>query len=193
VRLFVAVTPPQEAVEELRAATAAVRPARPDLRWTRPEQWHLTLVFLGEVDERARADLGVRLGRAAGRHPPLQLAVQGAGRFGDRVLWMRVTGDVTGLKRLAASVQAAARRARLPVEERPYRPHLTLARGREGVDLRPVVEALAGFGGSTWIATQLHLVRSDLGAGEGGTSRHEVIATWSLGRPPATPGTRASS
>jgi 2'-5' RNA ligase len=181
VRLFVAVTPSPEAVEELRAAAAPVRSAHPDLRWTRPEQWHLTLAFLGEVDDRARADLTARLERAAGRHPPLQLALQGAGRFGDRVLWTRITGEVAGLKRLAASVQAAARRARLPVEERPYRPHLTLARGREGVSLRPLVAELAEFTGGSWTATQLHLVRSHLGAGPAGSSRHEAVETWRLG------------
>jgi RNA 2',3'-cyclic 3'-phosphodiesterase len=186
VRLFVAVTPPAGAVDELGSAVTGVRAVHTGLRWTRPEQWHLTLAFLGEVDERAHADLTTRLTRAAARHAPLRLALHGAGRFGDRVLWTRVTGDVAELKRLAASVQAAARRARLPVEERPYRPHLTLARGREGVALRPAVDALAGFSGSTWSATQLHLVRSDLGAGPDRTSRHEVIASWPLGRPAAS-------
>jgi 2'-5' RNA ligase len=180
VRLFVAVTPPPEAVEELRRATAALRSARSELRWARPEQWHLTLAFLGEVDDRSRADLTVRLARAAHRHPPLRLSLQGAGRFGDRVLWTRVTGDVAPLRRLAASVQAAARRARLDVDERPYRPHLTLARGRPGTDLRGAVEAFAGVAGSSWTAPELHLVRSDLGAGPDRTSRHEVIASWPL-------------
>jgi RNA 2',3'-cyclic 3'-phosphodiesterase len=179
-RLFVAVTPPPEACEQLQSATAGMRSARPDLRWTRPDQWHLTLAFLGEVGDEARADLTGRLGRVAGRHPPLQLALHGAGRFGDRVLWTRVTGDVAELRRLAASVRAAARRAALAVEDRPYRPHLTLARGREGADLRPAVDALAGFAGRTWTAGELHLVRSHLGAGPDRTSRYTPVASWAL-------------
>jgi RNA 2',3'-cyclic 3'-phosphodiesterase len=181
-RLFVAVTPPSEALDELSSATAAMRSACPELRWTRPDQWHLTLAFLGEVDDDARTDLAARLGRTATRHPPMRLALQGAGRFGDRVLWTRVTGDVVALRELAASVRAAARRARVDVEDRPYRPHLTLARGREGSDLRPVVDALAGFAGRTWTAGELYLVRSHLGAGPGRTSRYEPLTSWTLTR-----------
>jgi 2'-5' RNA ligase len=179
-RLFVAVTPPQEALDELSSATAAMRSAHPELRWTRPDQWHLTLAFLGGVDDQARSDLSTRLGRAAIQHPAMKLALHGAGRFGDRVLWTRVAGDVVALRGLAASVRAVARRARVDVEDRPYRPHLTLARGREGADLRPVVDALAGFAGRTWTADQLHLVRSHLGAGPERTSRYEISASWTL-------------
>jgi 2'-5' RNA ligase len=179
-RLFVAVTPPPEAIDELRSATARLHSAGPKLRWTRPEQWHLTLAFLGEVADAARADLTVRLGRTAARHPPVRLALQGAGRFGDRVLWTRVVGDVAALRQLAASVGAAARRAGLVLDDRPYRPHLTLARGREGADLRPAVDALAGFAGSAWTAAELHLVRSRLAAGPDRTSRYELVESWAL-------------
>jgi 2'-5' RNA ligase len=181
VRLFVALTPPPDAVSELREAAAAVS-GLPALRWTRPDQWHLTLAFLGEVDDQALLDLAERLGRAAARHGPLTLALQGAGRFGNRVLWTRVNGDVEALRRLAASVRAAARRARLAVEDRPYRPHLTLARGREGADLRPAVDALDGFTGSPWTAAELNLVRSWLGSGPERTALHEVLMSWPLGR-----------
>lgn len=179
-RLFVAVTPPPQVLDELRSATAAMRSARSELRWTRPDQWHLTLAFLGEVGDEARAEISARLGRISARHPPMRLALHGAGRFGDRVLWTRVTGDVVALRGLAASVRAAARRARVDVEDRPYRPHLTLARGRDGADLRPVVDALAGFAGRTWIASELHLVRSHLGAGPERTSRYESLKSWTL-------------
>ncbi|TQM43050.1 2'-5' RNA ligase [Pseudonocardia cypriaca] len=179
-RLFVAVQPPPDALDELRSATAAMRSAHPDLRWTRPDQWHLTLGFLGDVGDETRADLAARLGRAAAKHPPMRLAMHGAGRFGDRVLWTRIAGDVAALGRLAASVQAAARRAGIDVEGRPYRPHLTLARGREGASLRPRVDELTGFVGSTWTAHDLHLVCSHLGAGPGRTSRYEALASWPL-------------
>jgi len=179
-RLFVAVTPPLRAVDELRSATAALRSTRAELRWASPDKWHLTLALLGEVGDPARADLSTRLGRTAARHPPMRLALHGAGRFGDRVLWTRVGGDVAALRGLAASVRAAARRAGVEVEERPFRPHLTLARARGGTDLRPVVDGLTGFTGRTWTATELHLVRSHLGAGPASTARHEPLLTWPL-------------
>jgi 2'-5' RNA ligase len=170
-----------------------VQTSHPGLRWTPAGQWHLTLAFLGEIDgdaldEGVLPDLTARLARAARRHPPQELALSGAGRFGDRVLWTRVRGD---LRALAASVSAAARRCRIAVEDRPYRAHLTLARARPGTDLRPAVDALRDFTGTTWTATTLHLVRSTLGAGPGGTAAHEVIATWPLGRP-AAPGDQRS-
>ena len=189
-RAFVALVPPAAVLDELAAAVAPARAARPDLRWTPPAQWHLTLAFLGEIDGDA-PDQGVlpnlteRLARAARRHPPLELALSGSGRFGDRVLWTRVD-PANGPRALAASVGAAVRRCGIPVDDRPYRPHLTLARGRPGADLRPAVEALWTFAGSRWTADVLHLVRSRLGAGPDGTAAHEVIATWQLGRP-ATP------
>jgi 2''-5'' RNA ligase len=183
VRLFVALAPPTDCVDELSAALDDVRGTVPDLRWTPPEQWHLTLAFLGEVDERVLPDLVARLARTASRHEPLDLWLAGAGRFGCRVLWLGVRGDTEGLRHLAASVRAAARRARLPVEDRPYRPHLTLARGRDpAADLRPVVARMNGFAGRPWTADALHLVRSHLGAGAGGTARHEPVTSWSLGR-----------
>jgi len=179
-RLFVALVPPAEALAELAAAIHEL-PAQPRLRWTRPEQWHLTLAFLAEVDDRTRGQLVARLGRVAQRHPPPELSLAGGGRFGAHVLWTRVEGDRAALRRLVDAVRAAVRRSGLPTEERPYRPHLTLARaGTPAPDLAPLVASLQGFAGSTWPATELHLVRSRLGAGPDGTARHEKVATWEL-------------
>jgi RNA 2',3'-cyclic 3'-phosphodiesterase len=180
VRLFVALVPPAEAVAELAAAVDPLR-ATPGLRWTRPEQWHVTLAFLAEVEDRTRASLTPRLERVARRHAPLTLALAGGGRFGKQVLWTRVDGDRLALRRLADAVRAAARRCGLPVDARPYRPHLTLARaGRPAPDLAPLAAALEGFAGRPWSAAHLHLVRSVLGAGPGGTARHEPVASWPL-------------
>lgn len=179
-RLFVALTPPGEVVDELLVSTTALRALAPELRWTRPEQWHLTLAFLGEVDDDVVGELTRRLGRAAARHPPLSLSLGGGGRFGQRVLWTRVQGDRRGLRRLVDSVRAAARRSGLLVEQRPYRPHLTLARADGAVDLQPLVERLASGAGRPWVATRLYLVASLLGAGPEGSSRYESTADWPL-------------
>ncbi|MPZ64314.1 MAG: RNA 2',3'-cyclic phosphodiesterase [Pseudonocardiaceae bacterium] len=179
-RLFVALTPPADVVEELQARVAALRDLEQDLRWSRPEQWHLTLAFLGEVSDETCGELAGQLGTAAGRHPPLTLSFGGGGRFGHRVLWTRVHGERDRLRRLANAVRAAARRSGLATEQRPYLPHLTLARAAGSADLRPLVDALAPYEGRSWTADELHLMHSRLGAGPGGTALHEPIRSWPL-------------
>ncbi len=184
-RLFVALIPPEEIVVDLERAVAPLRAQDRTLRWVRAEHWHLTLAFLGEVAEERLPDLTTRLARAAKRHPAPTLAFTGGGRFGNRVLWAGVTGDRDPLRRLAASVQAAVRRAGIPVEERDWRPHLTLARvpERDRADLRPLVERLRAYAGDAWTATELHLVRSRLRA----EPRYETLQSWPLGAAPPEP------
>jgi 2'-5' RNA ligase len=181
VRLFVAVTPPRVVLDELETEVARLRALDPGLRWVPREQWHLTLAFLGEVGGSQVEELSERLGRAAARHPQQALRFTAAGRFGDRVLYTRVDGDLLPLRRLADSAAAAARRTGVATEDRRYRPHLTLARASgPGHDLRPLAQALAGFRGEEWTADQVHLVRSMLGAGAGGRPVHEIVQSWPL-------------
>ena len=178
---------PDAAAGELDRAVAPLRPGRPDLRWTGRDAWHLTLAFLGEVDESVVARLTPRLTRAAARHPCLSLSLGGAGAFPApqraRVLWTGIQGDVPGLAALAASVGAGARRAGVPPanEGRSFRPHLTLARCRAPADVRTLVEALSGFAGTPWTATGIYLIRSRLT----GTPRYETLAACPLRKPPS--------
>lgn len=152
-RLFAAVLPPAGAVEELRDALAVV-PRGEGLRWTAEAGWHFTLAFMGEVPDRLLPDLHARLARAASRTAPFALRLHGVGHFGDHALWTGAAGGLDSLRLLAERADAAARRAGIPMEQhRRYTPHLTLARSRGGADLRPCLDALAGFegtpGGST--------------------------------------------
>jgi RNA 2',3'-cyclic 3'-phosphodiesterase len=182
-RLFVALAPPQQVLDELEATVAPLRPAWPGLRWTGQEAWHLTLAFLGEVSEDTAAALGPRLDRAAHRHQPLSLSFGPGGAFPSpgraRVLWAGIEGDREALKALARSVAAGARRAGAapPDEGRQFRPHLTLARCRQPADVRQLVASLAGYAGTPWTAADIHLIRSFLNEGP---PRYETAGTWSL-------------
>lgn len=177
-RLFVALDVPDPAVRHLERAVAEVRERHREPRWVPCERWHVTLAFLGEVAEPQPDALLERLERAARRHEGLSLSFAGAGRFGNRVLWAGMRGDTAPLGRLAASVAAAARKAGVPVDDRPHRPHVTLARGRTtSLDLRPVVANLAGYEGPLWRAESFSLVRSLLGP----QPEYEVLAGFRLG------------
>jgi 2'-5' RNA ligase len=182
-RLFVAVVPPDAALAELDDAIAPLRVAAPELRWTGMASWHLTLAFLGEVGEEVLPDLRTRLERAAHRHPPQRLAIEGGGAFPSarraQVLWAGIAADDKALAALAASVAAGARRAGAPPpgEQRRYRAHLTLARCRVPANVTELTLTLAGFSGTAWTAASVHLIRSHL---SGGPSRYEELASWPL-------------
>jgi len=185
VRLFVALRPPPEERAHLQERLASLGSGRGQLRWTPTDLWHLTLAFLGEVDERRYAELTPRLARAAGRAGELALSLEHAGTFPRRadrarVLWVGLAGDRPAVTRLAGAVSAAARRSGIPVEDRRFSPHLTLARARPsgGVDVTSIVRGLSAYAGPPWAATELELVRSHLGS----SVRHEILARWALGK-----------
>ena len=181
-RLFVAIALPADAAGELDRAVAPLRLAWPELRWTGRDAWHLTLAFLGEVDEELVGRLGDRLQRAAARHGRLSLSLGGAGAFPTaaraRVLWTGVRGDRRGLAGLAGSVAAGARRAGVPSaqERRRYEPHLTLARCRAPADVQTLVATLASFAGTPWTASEIYLIRSRLQD----RPRYETLGAWPL-------------
>jgi 2'-5' RNA ligase len=176
VRAFVAVRLPVEVRDHLDRRLDGCRQAVPGVRWTAPERWHLTLTFLAELPDDRVPDLAARLARAASRTPPLRLHLGGGGRFGRQVLWVGVGGQRAELRRAASRTSAAARHAGLDVEDRPYRPHVTVARAYRPVDLSPATLVLAGYQGPSWDVEEVELVKSTLGA----TPRYETVATFPL-------------
>ncbi|MEU8762216.1 RNA 2',3'-cyclic phosphodiesterase [Streptomyces sp. NPDC048659] len=185
-RLFAAVVPPPARLAELARAAdrLAALPGAERLRWTSRPGWHLTLAFMGEVDDGLLPDLRARLGRAARRTAPFPLRLHGGGQFGRAVLWTGVAGGLDELRLLAERADAAARRAGVAMDEhRRYQAHLTLARSRADLDLRPFTEALDAFEGTRWEVGELALVRSNLPGGgtPGEHPRYETVATWPLG------------
>lgn len=195
-RVFVALVVPDVVAAPLAAALASVRDRHPELTWTRPDGWHLTVAFVGSVPV-AELD-GVRgtVARALAAAPVgrTSLTVATAGRFGGRVLWLGVDDDPPGaVARLGGCLQAALADAGLPVERREVRPHVTLARGRPDrpvreVDVAEVDRTLEGCrvrGGDArrapdavdWDADEVVLLRS---VRTGGAARYEAVDAWAL-------------
>jgi len=184
-RAFVAVVPDQDAraaAAELRDRVRAVAPA--GARWVSDAALHVTLAFLGSIDAELLPRLRDALASAVGDLVPFDVTLGSPGAFPSaarpRVLWIGIASGGDPFCRLAGAVRAAM--APLPVEkeERPFRPHLTIARVRSPsraptltADLRRVRLAETG-----WRVRNVTLFESVPGAG-GPTYR--ALATVPLG------------
>lgn len=144
------------------------------------ENWHLTLRYLGDVDEVRFEQLLAEIdGTDLGRRFRIELTGLGAFPNGRRatVLWRGVEGRHDRLHDLAAAVEMSCEAVGLPGEDRPFRPHLTLARIRPARDVRDLVERTP-LDPVAMEVTHVTAFRSHLG---GPHARYEVVETLELG------------
>lgn len=186
-RMFVALVPPEDAVEDLGAFLEPRREAGPELRWTAPEQWHVTLAFMAQVAEARLDDLQDRLERAARRRTPFSVTLAGGGAFPNsgraKVIYTGVDAaeHAEELRRLATGARAAATKAGADAEGGRFHAHVTLARSRRPVEATRWLRVLDGYRGPAWPAAEIALIASYLGEGPRKRPRYETVATFPLG------------
>lgn len=141
-RLFTALTLPDDAAETLRRRQTGL----PGARWRAAEQLHLTLAFHGEMGEPQADDLAAELVRAAAGGP-FEIVLSGVGAFGEgwrtETIWAGVEPNER-LNVLAGRCRAAGERAGLVAPRRDYHPHVTLAYLRPQTDPDRVGAWIAG-------------------------------------------------
>jgi 2'-5' RNA ligase len=175
-RLFVAAEVTTEARHALAALVDGVDVPG---RRVRPPNWHLTLRFIGEVDEPMldllirsldEADLGdrfrVRWG-ALGAFPRPSKAT---------VVWVDLTEGVPQLTALAGSVESAVTAAGVAAEDRPFRPHLTLSRIRPPVDVRDLIGSVS----PTQVTMPIDRVLLMSSRRQGRETRYEQVESFDL-------------
>lgn len=129
-RLFTGLEIPQSIAERLTMLSAGL----PGARWIDPENYHITLRFIGDVDDIVAHEFASALAEI--RFEPFDLQLDGLGSFGGkkpRAIWAGIAPSEP-LLALQRAHEGAARAAGLPPEPRNFTPHLTLARLR---DVRP--------------------------------------------------------
>jgi 2'-5' RNA ligase len=175
-RAFVAVVPPPAVLTAVESLVESARAPDDGLRWTPRSQWHLTLEFLGRLDE--LDSLTESLDESLRGVPAFDLQLGGAGAFPGperaSVVWLGVATGVAGLTALAAAVNRATAAHGIAPEDRPFRPHLTLARVNPARDARALVERLwTGPAGPRWTVDRIALFESETRAdGAIHTERH---------------------
>ena len=188
-RLFVAIPMPEPARNEIIRVQSELQPLVPRevVRWTRPEQFHLTLRFLGDVPADAVETLKQAVKAVCSDASPLSLRAQGVGFFPNprlpRVLWVGINDGENRLVDLQQRVEEAVHQFSPEPGEKQFRGHVTLARFKNPrpSDIRDLVaraQSLKTRSFGDWTAQEIEIMRSELSSSG---ARHTLLAACRLG------------
>jgi len=169
IRSFIALELEQEIIEKLRGVEEKLKSARAEVKWLNPSSIHLTLKFLGGVDEEMIGKIAGKAERIARKYEPFNLSVEGIGTFppgkSPRVVWVGVKGDTNSLSQLQEQIEQEISSLGFEREARGFTPHLTLGRvkspgGKE--ELLQKVEEDKGVKLGGFTVKSFYLFKSDL-------------------------------
>lgn len=188
IRAFVGLFAPLPLIEALTGVQDYGREQLPgnSMNWTRPEQIHLTLNFLGNIPSSRLQEFEDVLSRIAAGEHPFALQCQGLGCFPNtrnpKVLWAGLTGEITLLLRLKSLLDDGLEKLGIAREERAFHPHLTIGRVKHLVpkERRKFEQMLEGSGPffGEWPVERMDFVRSNL-TPEG--SQYSILKSFPLG------------
>lgn len=188
-RLFIAVDPSADTVARVSEFLEALKKkahrghAGLKLSWSNAEKFHLTLKFLGSVSADMRPEIEASLERIASATEAFRISLQGTGAFPERgtarVLWAGVSDPERKLAALAEAVEQFIAPLGFPRENRPFAPHLTLARVKEGKDARKLLDGSNALEFGEFSVNEIVLYESKL---HPGGSAYLPIARYRFGR-----------
>lgn len=168
VRAFIAVDVGEHIRGQVARIQGVCRPAVAGVKWVDPALCHITLNFLGYVPEAQLTAIGAAGRQAAASAAPFELEFQGVGAFPNikraRVLWMGLGDGQPVLSQLQANLTRELRPLGFEPEDRPFSPHLTIARFKTPAN-RSLEELLRPFAAEPYgqvRVSDLRLMRSDL-------------------------------
>lgn len=165
VRAFVGVVIDETVRVALSGAVDLLRKCHARMAWVPAENMHISLAFLGNVPRPMLGEISNVLDRAAQGTAPFSVSVSGIGTFGQRVVWAGVDAP-RSLFEIQRRVAEGVRGLGIQVDDRPYRPHVTLGRIKSGAS--DLTGALRKVGSPEFGVTEVRgiaLMRSELRAG----------------------------
>jgi len=169
IRSFIAVVLPPSIVDYINNIKETLYPYRFKIRWVKPENIHLTLKFLGDINAADIEAAGAAMDRAVEETAPITLSVKGAGVFPGikrpRVVWLGMGGQVPLLIALQKVLDENLAAAGFEKEKRPFKAHLTLGRVKGAIDAAMLGKALSemmNFESTPFVVDRIFLIKSEL-------------------------------
>lgn len=166
-RLFIGIPLATEVIDALEALSQRLRSAEHDFRWSSPQSWHITLLFLGETTESQCACLLAHLKNV--RSPAFRVQINGTGFFDRAGVFFAGVSDSPQLPQLQKQVFAATTHCGFVAEDRPFHPHITLARAKGNARVRVLRELKNEISGNeefpAFTAKEFLLYEAFLGSG----------------------------
>ncbi len=138
VRAFLAIPLTTEVIDEAGRLQQTLSRRLPDIRWVKPASMHLTLKFFASIPEETLEKIGQIMLSVGGLLPPFPISISGLGTFPApsraRVFWLGVQGG-SSLNRIHGIFDEKLEQIGIPREGRPFTPHLTLGRRRQGISI----------------------------------------------------------
>ncbi|MBW2030364.1 MAG: RNA 2',3'-cyclic phosphodiesterase [Deltaproteobacteria bacterium] len=187
IRSFLAFELPPDIRGVLERVSAEVRKSDLDIRWVRVENIHLTVIFMGSIDQGRISHMEQDIGRVCARTRAFEISVKGVGFFPDmrrpRVVWLGLDGELERLSRFRDDLQRPLARFGIKEEKRPFRPHLTLGRFRkrgsqQRARLEEIVRKYGNLKSPPCSVEELVLFKSDL---KPTGAEYTKLASWPLG------------
>ncbi|MCL2471597.1 MAG: RNA 2',3'-cyclic phosphodiesterase [Propionibacteriaceae bacterium] len=176
-RVFAAITLPENVRDHLASALAMVTPSASRNPWGPSVNWHVTLAFYGEQPEGMLDQLLEQVEAAAAGTTAFEINLAGAGVFHHDVCWVGVSDPTAALGPLAQTVRQTYATA---AQHAQNRFHVTVSRAGRQARLADAMAALSVYRGPAWTVEQISLFRSDLGAGVGGHPLYTELARATL-------------
>jgi len=182
VRTFICIELSGDVRKKLAELQSTLRQTRANIAWVKPENMHLTLKFLGNVEQSKLGAVSAAVERALKDQARFSLKVSGMGSFPNnkrpRVLWVGIEGDKQMLSTIQRRIEDELVSEGFPKEDRPFSPHLTLGRVKSNENIKACIDKMneLSIDSEPFEIAEVIVMRSDLNPGGAVYSRLNTIS-----------------
>lgn len=167
-RVFIGIKFDTSTIEKIIQRLKPFKKLSTPIRWVKPENIHLTLKFIGEVDEKKRSQIEEALNAIEIQADSVEISISGFGKFGRKedlnIFWAGIKNNPE-LTELYKKIEHSLEKINIDRETRSFKPHLTLGRNRKRFNFKsffPLIEKYADLPIVTYTAKRFQLFQSVL-------------------------------